>query len=342
MTQSTSEQFDPVNDGSAEPQSNHHSLMVREHEMNGLSPYLASPYGGSYFDNAPGGLNTSQLMHALRRRWLLAMIVGLLVGAPLAAALWLITPENYEVVAWLRVGDPQRLNDSNSIRGPEYDQYRKTQAAQIRAPIVLEDALNKEGIATLPMLRSEKEPRRFLEDEVMVVAPPDSELLQIKMRGKDPKQLVMIVNAVKDSYIDNVVEKENRENQNKLQLFQSGLNELKSDISHKRDQLIELQKKTNSADQENVKFQLEQMRQKSMTIMNEMSKTRDELASVMRKLAFFNDSGDKPASVPDYLIDRNLEKDDQIADMTKTVGQLQTALQFAMGGLALSGPRSRG
>ncbi len=334
MTQSTSEQFDPVNDGAAHPaesQSNHHSLMVREHEMNGLSPYLASPYGGSYVEGAPGGVNASQLMHALRRRWLLALIAGLLVGVPLAAVLWLVTPENYEVVAWLRVGDPQRLGDTNLNRGVEYEQYRKTQAARIRSPIVLQEALDKEGVATLPMLRSESEPRRFLEDEVMVVAPPDSELLQIKMRGKDPKQLVMIVNAVKDSYIDNVVEAENRENQNKLQLYQSSLNELKSDIAHKRDQLVELQKKTNSADLQAVKFQYEQLVQKSGAIMAEMSKTRDALASVMRRLAFFNDSGDKPASVPDYLIDRNLEKDDQIADMNKQVSQLQMALDFAMG-----------
>ena len=187
--------------------------MVREYEMNGLSPYMAQPYGAPYVDSAPAGLNFTQLAHALRRRWLWALLAGLLLGVPLAAVLWLVTPENYEVTAWLRVGDPQRTGDDRFRDASEYEAYRKTQAARIRHPVVLQAALDKEGIATLPILRSEPEPRRFLQDEIIVVAPPDSELLQIKMRGKDPQQLVKIVNAVKDSYIDNVVEVENRENQ---------------------------------------------------------------------------------------------------------------------------------
>jgi len=305
--------------------------MVREYEMNGLSPYSAPGYGTPYMEGAPTGLNVSQLLHALRRRWLLALIAGLLVGLPLAAVLWLVTPENYEVVAWLRVGDPQRLGDERFRDAPEYEAYRKTQAARIRSPIVLQDALNKEGVSGLPILRAEPEPRRFLEDEIVVVAPPDSELLQIKMRGKDPQQLVKIVNAVKDSYIDNVVDVENRDNQQKLALYQSSLNELKNDISHKRDQLVELQKRTNSADLEAVKFQYEQLRQKSATIMNEMSRTREDLAKVANKLAIIKESDEKSANVPEYLIEHNMSKDDQITDLTKQVNQFQLMVDYAIG-----------
>jgi polysaccharide biosynthesis transport protein len=331
VTQSTSEQIDSASNGAANPadsQSNHRGLMVREYEMNGLSPYLAPGYGTPYMEGAPTGLNVSQLMHALRRRWLLALIVGLLVGLPLAALLWLVTPENYEVVAWLKVGDPQ----GRAMRdAPEYEAYRKTQAARIRSPIVLQEALNKEGVSGLPILRGEPEPRRFLEDEIVVVAPPDSELLQIKMRGKDPQQLVKIVNAVKDSYIDNVVDVENRDNQQKLALYQSSLNELKNDISHKRDQLVELQKRTNSADLEAVKFQYEQLRQKSATIMNEMSRTREDLAKVANKLAIIKESDEKSANVPEYLIEHNMSKDDQITDLTKQVNQFQMMVDYAIG-----------
>jgi succinoglycan biosynthesis transport protein ExoP len=309
--------------------------MVREYEMNnGLAPYMGPGYG-QYVDSAPGaGLNVSQLMHAVRRRWLLASVVGVLLAIPLAAVLWLVTPENYEVVAWLRVGDPAQTTQSGyriNRDAPEYEAYRKTQAARIRSPGVLGNALEKEGVATLPILRNEAEPRRFLEDEIMVVTPADSELLQIKMRGKDPQQLVKIVNAVKDSYIENVVAVESRDDQNKLRLYQGRLSELKNDIDRKRDELVELQKRTNSADLEAVKFQFEQLLQKSNTIMSAMSKTREDLARVNNKLAILDKSKGESSPIPDYLIERNLAKDDQIADLTKQLNQLQMAVDFAVG-----------
>jgi capsular exopolysaccharide synthesis family protein len=304
--------------------------MVREHEMNGLSPYLAAGYGGAYVDSAPAGLNFSQLAHALRRRWLMALMVGLVMGLPLAALLWLVTPENYEAMAWLHVGDPQQSTGERFRDASEYDAYRKTQAARIRSPIVLQDALNKEGIANLPILRAEPEPRRFLEDEIVVMTPAESELLQIKMRGKDPQQLVKIVNAVKDSYMDNVVDVENRESSKKLNLFESKLAELKNDISHKRDSLVELQKKTNSPDLDSVKFRYNLLVQKSSAIMSEMSRTHDELAKIENKLAIINDSADKN-NVPEYLLERNLARDDQISDYTKDISSLQFALDSAMG-----------
>ncbi|HEY2827122.1 MAG TPA: polysaccharide biosynthesis tyrosine autokinase [Pirellulales bacterium] len=334
MTQSNSAQIDPVSEGASNqaqaPASNHQALMVREYDMNGLSPYMAPGYGPGYVDSAPAaGLNFTQLLHSLRRRWLLALVAGLLVGIPLAALLWLVTPENYEVVAWLRVGDPQRLAEERFRDAPEYESYRKTQAARIRSPLVLQAALNKEGIESLPVLRAEPEPRRFLEDEIIVVAPPDSELLQIKMRGKDPQQLVKIVNAVKDSYVDNVVEVENRNNQSKLKLYETRLSELKNDISAKRDRLTELQKRTNSPDLEAVKFQFQQLTQQSMTIMQSMSKTREDLAKISSKLAMLDETGKSP--VPDYLIERNMAKDDQVTDLTKQVNQLQQLVDYSMG-----------
>jgi polysaccharide biosynthesis transport protein len=338
VTQTSSPQIDPAN-GSGVPQSDsqasHQALMVREYEMNnGLAPYMGPGYG-QYVDSAPAaGLNVSQLMHAVRRRWLLASVVGVLLAIPLAAVLWLVTPENYEVVAWLRVGDPAQTTQSGyriNRDAPEYEAYRKTQAARIRSPGVLGNALEKEGVATLPILRNEAEPRRFLEDEIMVVTPADSELLQIKMRGKDPQQLVKIVNAVKDSYIENVVAVESRDDQNKLRLYQGRLSELKNDIDRKRDELVGLQKQTNSADLEAVKFQFEQLLQKSNTIMSAMSKTREDLARVNNKLAILDKSKGESSPIPDYLIERNLAKDDQIADLTKQLNQLQMAVDFAVG-----------
>ena len=50
--------------------------MVRESEQHALSPYMGMTPGGMYFDGTPAGLSISELVHALRRRWLLAAIMG--------------------------------------------------------------------------------------------------------------------------------------------------------------------------------------------------------------------------------------------------------------------------
>jgi polysaccharide biosynthesis transport protein len=332
VTQSTSEQIDPIHDGgeNGSAQHNGQALMVREHEMNGLMPYMAPPgYGSPYLDAMPAGLNFQQLLHALRRRWLLALIVGLLVGGPLAALLWLVTPENYEVAAWLRVGDPQQWGEQHRDQ-PEYEAFRKTQAARVRSPLVLQDVLNKEGIASLPMLRNEPEPEQFLEDEIIAVIPAESELLQIKMRGKDPHQLVKIVNAVKDSYIENVVQAENRNLKGRHDLLENTLNLKKTEIANKRQQLQTLETQTNSPDLDSVKVQENLLIQQSGNIMNEMSRVRDDLAKVMRQLAILYNQGDNPITVPQYLIEVNLSHDDEIAEYTKEKNQMQLMVEYAM------------
>ncbi|HTQ40899.1 MAG TPA: Wzz/FepE/Etk N-terminal domain-containing protein, partial [Pirellulales bacterium] len=333
MTQPTPTEIDSASNEvshNGEAASNQQALMVRDYNMQGLSPYVAAGYGGNYVDAAPAGLSFSQLLHSLRRRWLLALIVGIVMGLPLAALLWIVAPENYEVVAWLKVGDPQQWSETKPGRdGAEYEAYRQTQAARIRSPMVLQEALNKEGVASLPLLRAEKDQHRFLEDEITVVTPRDSELLQIKMRGKDPQQLVKIVNAVKDSYLDNVVEVENRENVGKLTLLQNTLNELQNDISNKRDQLQKLQEKTKSPDLDSVKFQYNLLVQQSGSIMNQMSRTREDLARIAKQLRILQ--SDKPTDIPDYQVEQYLLRDDQIADMTKQATNMQMAIDYAMG-----------
>jgi hypothetical protein len=112
----------------------------------------------------------------------------------------------YEATAVLRVGMPI---SGAAIDTNAYEQYRRTQILLIRSDLVLGAALRKEGILDLPMLQSHKDtPKQFLSDQIFVIAPLGSEIVQIKMRGKDPEQLVNIVNAVTESYMENVANAE--------------------------------------------------------------------------------------------------------------------------------------
>jgi hypothetical protein len=172
------------------------SLVVRQHEAGALSTYVPAGPGLGTIDAAAPGMSFSQLAHAIRRRWLIAILLGLMAGLPTAAVVWLVTPNNFEVTSTLRVGMPKGgLDGIVSGDTQIYEQYRRTQVGLIRTDLVLGAALHREGILDLPMLQAQKgTPKQFLAEEIFVVAPLGSEMVQIKMRGKDPQQLVRAIN----------------------------------------------------------------------------------------------------------------------------------------------------
>src|ERR1043165_6396794 len=102
MNSSTPEHLNPQNSGSGNGGSSSHSLVVRDNEQHSLAPYGVPAIGGPYFDNQPSGLNFARLLHAFRRRWLLALCVGLMLAIPAAGLVWLIAPTNYDVSGYLR------------------------------------------------------------------------------------------------------------------------------------------------------------------------------------------------------------------------------------------------
>ena len=330
MSQSSNAQTDPsgIVSENGDARSANHGLMVREHENQALSPYLGMTPGGMYFDGTPAGMSFSELAHALRRRWLLAAIVGALIAVPIAALVWLVTPDTYDVVAYLRVGDDPVKSTKSDFRNPaEYEAYRKTQANRIKSPLVLQNAISKlSEDPTISMLRTEREPQRFLEDEVSVSAPLEQELLAIRMRGRDPNQLVKIVNAVRDSYVDNVLNTENSQNYQRYNLFQKDLKSIADDLDNKTEHFVELQKKLNAADLPAVKYRYESLMSQMLQLRDASHKTKDDLGRVEERLDILKNQENKGANVPEYLIELNLSHDEDIAMYNKAISQLEMAI----------------
>ena len=239
---------------------------------------------------------------------------------PVAALVWLVTPDNYDVVAYLRVGDDPVKSTRSDFRNPaEYEAYRKTQAARIKSPLVLQKAILKlSEDPSVSMLRAEREPQRFLEDEISVSAPLEQELLAIRMRGRDPQQLVKIVNVVRDSYVENVLNSENQLNYERYNLLKTDLNAIEEDLKLKTERFVELQKKMNAADLPAVKYRYESLMQQTAQLRDASRKVKDDLGKVEMRLEFLKITETKGANVPEYLIDLNLSRDDQISHVGQT------------------------
>jgi len=145
------------------------------------------------------------LAYALRRRWGWALGLGILAAAATAAAAWFLIPVNFTATAWLRIasskpsiifkvgGEDELLND------------KRAQATLMTSRFVLSEALRKPGVSQLGYLRNEEDRLTWLKQNIQVSFPGSSEILQIAMTGDDPSQLVTLVNAVKDAYMQEVV-----------------------------------------------------------------------------------------------------------------------------------------
>jgi polysaccharide biosynthesis transport protein len=334
VSQVTSDSFDTLhNTGNGDSRSSSRSLMIRDHESQALSQYMM-PGSMSPFGNEPTaqGLNFVQLLHALRRRWLLALCTGLMVGVPLAAIVWLITPDNYEVVAWLQVGDDPAsvLNKGGfSRRDPtEYEQFRKTQSALIKSPNVLRMALNDSAIANLPVIRDESEPVEFLKEEISVAFPLESEVLQIKMRGKDRKQLVQIVNAVKDSYLENVVAVKRQETNRTYELLEKEVKANRADILEKQTQLQRLAEQLQSQDVHQARVRSELLMGQSHQKLGQLREAESQLARLEASITVAEKRQLENSGAPEHLVEAVLNRDEMIAGLSQRLATFQEALSF--------------
>lgn len=149
----------------------------------------------------------------LRLHWMTILFSGSLLGAMLAYAAWSLLPSKYESYALLQVAStPSAIAaPSDPNRGKtEFVTYLKTNAQLIKSDFVLNSALSdaKYHIADLPTLRDQKNPIKYLDEKIVVQFSDGSEVIRVSMEGDHPDDIRKIVDAVKDAYYREVVEKE--------------------------------------------------------------------------------------------------------------------------------------
>ena len=95
---------------------------------------------------AEQGPGLSFVLHALRRWWVLATPVGLVLAALGGTIVYLLFERTYEAAAWLKIEDQMAI-----VFDLKYDDranaFFKTQIEMIRSPIVLAP------VAVLPVVR---------------------------------------------------------------------------------------------------------------------------------------------------------------------------------------------
>jgi capsular exopolysaccharide synthesis family protein len=259
--------------------------------------------------------DAGHLLKAIRRRWLLLLVLGSLAAAVAAAAAWLVVGSQQTVFAVVHVATtPQKL----AFATPDYVDahnefltYQRSQAARIKSRYVINTALKRDETKKLPLVQQEADPVAWLEDEIKVDFKEGSELLNISMTGTQPKEMIVLVNAVTQTYLHEVVNLERKRRGEQLVELEDVYNRAREKLREKRNLLRGLADKLGTSDsqalsQKQIVFlnTFGEIKKNHIQVRYDLMKAQAKLGAAQARL-----KNAPPPPLPDQLLDQAVAAD---------------------------------
>jgi succinoglycan biosynthesis transport protein ExoP len=190
----------------------------------------------------------------------------------------------------------------------------------------LRSALNNPAIANLPLIANVRDKEEFLKEEVSVAFPLDSEVLQIKMRGKDRTQLVKIVNAVRDSYLQNVVDQERQKIASQVDLFDREVKRSTAEIAVKQEALKKLTLDTDNSGAESARAKQLLLMNLAQSKLQQKAEAEMRLNRIKTKIAVLEGQrgeGDEP---PEHMVEGAISRHPAIEKLSEEIESISSLL----------------
>jgi hypothetical protein len=159
------------------------------------------------------------LLSALRRRWRLAVSLGLLCGALAATGAWFVpVPRKFTARTLLHVPPPRHWLVKTGEPLPDALSHQRTQVALAKSRLVLMTALADPSVARFGLKKDQAE-IEALDEQLKVDFSVAPEILCIEMSGEDPDRILALVSLVQRVYLDEFIDirkKQQRERLEKL------------------------------------------------------------------------------------------------------------------------------
>lgn len=203
-------------------------------------------------NEAAANLQLSTYFHALRRHWLLATVLGLVLATIAGGGVWLSIGSRYTAEAYLRcsICEPSIYNSNAHVPTElEFEVFKNTQMSLMTHRLVLNSALYRDTkvqgkdekfvIAKFAMLADESDPIGCLTKKLSISFPRKDELMRVSMTADDAVQAAAIVTAVRDAFMSEVVDAERKKRDEKI----SELNSIKIGKAQElKDQMTDLRR----------------------------------------------------------------------------------------------------
>jgi succinoglycan biosynthesis transport protein ExoP len=299
---------------------------IRETDLASAYPSLPPVGYGAAGDDVDGGIDFVRLVHALRRCWLPAICVGLLLAAVLAPLPWFLLPKGYEAVAWLRVRS--NAGTFSGAGGGNDGQYRKTQLQLITSPFVLTSALRQPGLAALTVIAEQDDPVDWLARNIRTTAPAESEVVQIRLRGPNASEVTKVVNAVTQAYLTDVVNKEKLDRLARRDLLERKYKDNMAEVRRRLETFNNLARSLGTRDSAEAATQRGLLLDHLGTLRSSLVQMQGDLARIDAELALIDarSRGEIPGedgAPTDDVIDTMVMRHPQVTELTGRLARIE-------------------
>lgn len=220
-------------------------------EMSEMGWPMAYPVKPEILDAAP---TLMTMWAALRRRWALALGLGIMLSVAGMLLTMFFVPIEYTAVARLRVS--QKAESILPTNGPrtdhtkEWPAYRETQRALVKSQFVLLAALRKNDLMQMAMIREQgNDYIAWLQENFKArFTSPESEILDLKISYRDAEEAKRMVNAVQAAYLREVVDAERSKQLNNREKLKAALSRKNANLHTNRVDLDNLMKEHGDPD----------------------------------------------------------------------------------------------
>jgi hypothetical protein len=278
-----------------------------------------------------GGFNQTWLANCLRRRWLLSLLMGLLMGGLTAALLLWLFPESHSTASavQVKVGRQGVFGDKRMQSASELEMERNTQLSLVKADYVLRRALSDPEIANKQAVRDQgtlDNAVQWMLEDLQVSFKDDGEMLLVKYDGEeDPEEMTAIIDAIVKSYMDEAVLRQQQVKKEARDGLNLVLTELQSKLKRKMEDYERLVGIKDSTHSPTAEFEVAKLQGDLRSLETSISKIREQLveAEVFKQVALTN--ADSPTAL-DAAIQDALSKDPQIASYEQQLFAYQQEL----------------
>lgn len=273
------------------------------------------------------------LSRALRRRLWLAVGLGLLVGSALAAAAWVLIPVRYtaSVLFTVRSRPPFMME---APAATDYLDYKKTQKEYFRSPFLLRAALNQPGINKLSMVTGAGEDKiSWLQSQISAEYLGDSELLQVSLRGENPNETAMLINAVKKAYVDQIVENEKTQRMVRKDSLDKQRLIYAKDLEQKKNEFDNLADKAQSKDSDAALLRRDALLRQLQNLQQQQAETHKAYLQLSTDLMLGKQMVESKANgnMTDAEMESRVNSDPRIAQMLAQQAELSRQIREAAG-----------
>jgi succinoglycan biosynthesis transport protein ExoP len=275
----------------------------------------------------------SALLTAFKRRWLLALVTALPTMLGIATATWFIMPPGkFQGRTMLHVSAKSPSIAFQNAEAQNFLSFQRTQIALAKSRLVLGNALNQPKVGELAMIKeavqNELDPLEWLEREVIVDFTVGPEILRIAVNGDHPGELTVLVNALREAYLQKIANREHTERLERLKQQERYLDQYQVDLRRKEQELRSLAKTLRTSDTKTGALRQQMTTELLATTQRELRKLEGDrrnlelrLADWESKLANFSDD-----QIPAELVEEFLDKDPQLEPFRLEAARLEKEL----------------